>query len=94
MLVLYALNFFILGVQVELTTGAFRNGYFVMEKMTAVIVLMNFQSTVQNAMKMEISSARTNVVYQSKLPLFMNKTFQLLLYVIYTESPGCIDVFF
>lgn len=61
----------ILGVLAVPTTGAFLSGCFVMEKMTAGTVLMNSQSTVQNAMRMETSSARINVVYQSKLPVLM-----------------------
>lgn len=43
-----------------------------MGKTTVGIVLMNSQSIVQNAMRMEISSAKTNDVYQSK---FFHKNF-------------------
>lgn len=78
---------FILGVLAEPTTVAFRNGCFVMEKMTVVIVLMNSQSTVPNAMKMETSNARTNAVYQSKLPLFHENNTELFFSMIPTMNP-------
>lgn len=83
---------FLLDVQGELTIGAFLSGCFVMGKTTVGTVLMNSQSIVQNAMKMETSSAKTNVVYQSKF--FHEKYSKNFLNVNNTDESLCLDKFY